>query len=106
MIEAPIKPDLDDPPMPFVEHLTELRQRLIMALSIWGAGTAVMYRYSGMLMSWLARPVGSIFFIAPTEAFHTRVKIALYGGFILSLPLILHQVWLFVARALDHKWRR
>jgi len=44
-------------------------------------------------------------FIAPAEAFHTRVKVGLYGGFLLTLPLLLHQVWLFVARALDRKWR-
>src|SRR5207302_987801 len=43
---------------------------------------------------------------APAEAFHTRFKLAFYGGFLLTLPLLLHQVWLFVGRAFAKTWRR
>lgn len=105
MIETPAKV-LDDPPMPFVDHLVELRRRLVLALLILAAGTAVAFRFSGPFLSWLARPVGQLVFIAPTEAFYTRLKVALYGGFLLTLPLLLHQAWLFVARALDRRFRR
>ena len=107
MIETPVLPELlEDPPMPFTEHLVELRRRLIASLLILGAAAAVTFHYSGSFLSWLARPVGHLIFLAPTEAFYTRLKVALYGGFILGLPLILHQAWLFVGRAIDRRWRR
>lgn len=107
MLEALAAPELaEDPPMPFTDHLIELRQRLIQSLVILACGTAVMFYFSGALLDWLARPVGELVFIAPAEAFHTRMKLATYGGFLLTLPLLLHQVWLFVARAFDQRWRR
>ncbi len=92
--------------MPFSDHLVELRQRLITSLIIWGAGSALAFAYSERLLERLARPVGQLVFIAPAEAFHTRIKLALYGGLLLTLPFLLHQVWLFVARAMDQRWRR
>ncbi len=92
--------------MPFTEHLVELRRRIIWALSIWGAGSALAFYYSDKFLDWLARPVGQLVFIAPAEAFHTRIKLALYCGVLITLPLLLHQVWLFTARALDRRWRR
>lgn len=107
MIDAPARFErLDDPPMPLFDHLIELRKRLIISLLILGAGSAVAFRYSGELLTWLARPVGQLVFIAPTEAFYTRLKVAVFAGFALTLPLILHQAWLFTARALDRRWRR
>lgn len=105
-VETVIVPEvIDDPAMPFTEHLVELRRRIIAALIIWGAGSALAFEYSDKFLDWLARPVGQLVFIAPAEAFHTRIKLALYCGFILTLPLLLHQVWLFTARALDRRWR-
>lgn len=106
MIETPVRPVPDDPPMPFVDHLIELRRRLIASVAILAAGTVLMFRFSGPLLSWLARPAGQLVFIAPTEAFYTRLKVALYGGFILAFPLLVHQAWLFGARALDRRLRR
>jgi len=109
VIEAPVRRLIgaaEDRPMPFHEHLIELRQRLIQSLLILLAGSAAAYFYSQRFLDWLARPVGSLVFIAPAEAFHTRCKLAFYGGFLLTLPLLLHQVWLFVARAFDKRWRR
>ena len=97
---------VEDPPLPLMEHLLELRRRLIVSLLLVACGAAVSFYYSGVLLSWLARPVGGLVFISPMEAFHTRMKLALYGGFFLSLPLLLHQVWLFTARALEPRWRR
>ncbi|MBI3551039.1 MAG: twin-arginine translocase subunit TatC [Elusimicrobia bacterium] len=106
-VETAMTPELvDDPPMPFTDHLVELRRRLIQSLLIWGAGSALAFEYSDRFLDRLARPVGQLVFIAPAEAFHTRIKLALYGGLLLTLPLLLHQVWLFTARALDRRWRR
>lgn len=106
MIDALIPEVLEDRPMPFHAHLVELRERVIWSLVILGAGAALVYQFSGELLSWLAKPAGQLVFIAPAEAFHTRMKVGLYGGFLLTLPLLLHQVWLFVARAMSRAWRR
>lgn len=95
----------DDPPLPLSEHLIELRRRVIAALLALGAGAAVVYPFSGTLLSWLALPAGGLVFTAPTEAFFTRLKVACFGGFIAVLPVILYQAWLFVARAVAPAWR-
>ena len=108
MIEAPVRRllgEADDRPMPFHEHLVELRQRIIQSLIILGVGSAIAFYFSQGFLDWLARPVGQLVFIAPAEAFHTRFKVAFYGGFLLTLPLLLHQLWLFVARAFNKNWR-
>lgn len=107
VLEAvPIVAALEDRKMPIAAHLVELRRRLITGLLIWGAGSALAFLYSARLLDFLARPVGSLVFTAPAEAFQTQVRLALYGGFLLSLPLLLHQLWLFTARALAPAWRR
>lgn len=105
--EMALTPELiEDPAVPFTDHLIELRSRIIASLLILGAGSLVAFYFSDKFLDWLAKPVGQLVFIAPAEAFHTRIKLACYGGFLLTLPLLLHQVWLFVARALPRVWRR
>ena len=109
MIDAPIlRPivgERDAHPMPLVEHLAELQRRLLWSLLILAVGSIVVFHFSGVALAWLARPVGTLVFIAPTEAFYTRCRVAVFGGFALTLPLLLHQVWLFAARAVDQRWR-
>ena len=98
--------ELEDREMTLVEHLDELRTRLIRALVAVALGTAVAWSWSGEFLSWLARPAGGLVFLAPTEAFFTRFKVAMLGGFLLALPVVLHQVWAFTARALGERVRR
>ncbi|MDE2293083.1 MAG: twin-arginine translocase subunit TatC, partial [Elusimicrobia bacterium] len=96
----------EDREMPLVEHLVELRSRLIVSLLGVGAGTLVVWFWTGELLTWLARPVGGLVFLHPTEAFFARFKLAAYGGFLLALPLVLYEAWAFTARALGVKVRR
>lgn len=97
---------IEDPRQPLVEHLTELRRRLIVSLAVLAAGTAAAWSWSGELLSWLVRPAAPLYFSAPTDAFYTRLKVAVFGGFLLTLPLLLHQAWLFIARALPAEGRK
>jgi sec-independent protein translocase protein TatC len=101
----PIVGEQEDRTMPLVEHLAELRARLIWSLAILGAGSLFVFHHSGEVLRWLAKPVGELVFVAPTEAFYTRCRVAVFGGFALTLPLLLHQAWLFAARALSREWR-
>lgn len=96
---------LDDPELPVVEHLIELRRRLIYSLCALAAASAASYRWSGEILSWLARPAGGLVFSAPAEAFYMRLKIAGAAGLVLTLPFVLHQAWLFVAPALERRMR-
>ena len=102
----PVPAVLEDRAEPLTSHLIELRRRLIYCLAYWGAGSVLCYGWSGRLLAWLARRAGGVVFTMPTEAFMVRLKAAAFLGFLAFLPLILHQVWLFVARALNPGLRR
>lgn len=98
--------EIIDREMPLTEHLEELRGRLIRCLLSLAVGTAVAWAWSGDFLSWLARPVGGLVFLTPTEAFFTRLKTAMYGGFLLTLPILLHQAWGFTAVAMGRGLKR
>jgi len=96
----------EDLPMPLFAHLEELRKRLMASLLILAVGTGVCFFYSQSFIEWLARPAGSLFFLSPLEAFQTRLKVSLFGGFLATMPLLFHQAWLFVRPALNQKARK
>ncbi|MCX5794547.1 MAG: twin-arginine translocase subunit TatC [Elusimicrobia bacterium] len=104
---AGVRPEPErDPSEPLTDHIIELRRRLVFCLAYWCAGTVLCYGASGKLLTWLARSAGGVVFTLPTEAFMVRLKTAAFTGLLASLPLILHQVWLFVARAFSPGLRR
>ncbi len=86
-----------------VEHLGELRARLIVVAVALAAGFAVGYGFHHQLIDWLnqalpahrRKPVT----LGVTEPFMTSLKISLYAGFALALPVILWQIWSFLAPA-------
>jgi sec-independent protein translocase protein TatC len=95
-----------DRPMTIIEHLEELRRRLLIALAALGVGAAVSFVYVDRLLAFLIRPVGRLVFLAPTEAFFVRVKVALLAGVFLSLPVLLYQLWRFISVGLTPSERR
>ena len=96
-----------DDKLPFTDHLDELRHRLIVSLVGVGLGFAVSYGFSQQLLLLLQRPMPTrLVFIAPTEAFLVNLKVAFYAGLFLSVPLLLFQVWKFVAPGLYEHERR
>ena len=96
-----------DDKLPFTDHLDELRHRLIISLVGIGLGFAIAYGFSQQLLLLLQRPMPTrLVFIAPTEAFFVNLKVAFYAGLFLSVPLLLFQVWKFVAPGLYEHERR
>ena len=97
-----------DTPMPLTAHLAELRQRLIWCLLALCAGFIVCYFFSDKIVAALQSPptlVGRpvkvpLQIIAPAEAFMTYIKVGLIAGLFLVLPVILYQLWKFVAPGL------
>jgi sec-independent protein translocase protein TatC len=96
-----------DDKLPFTDHLDELRHRLIISVIGIGVGFAISYAFSQQILLLLQRPMPTrLIFIAPTEAFFVNLKVALYAGLFLSIPLILFQIWKFVAPGLYEHERR
>jgi sec-independent protein translocase protein TatC len=87
------------------EHLEELRGRLFVVLGAVVLGTVVAYVFHDHVLNWLNRPLPadhhrlSTFGVA--EPFTVTLTVSLYAGFVLALPVIIWQVWLFFAPALD-----
>lgn len=91
----------------FFSHLEELRRRLIISMLAWVVGFAACYNYSQELFEIISKPVrgslpqgSSLVFIHATEPFFAYLKISAVAGFLLVLPIILWQIWAFVAPAL------
>lgn len=103
LLEAPTR---EDTPRPFLSHLDELRKRVMTSVAILASGAAIGFYFSGSILSFLARPVGYLVFMNPTEAFFTRLEVATFSSLIATLPLILYQAYLFVAPALSGAWRK
>ena len=92
--------------MGLMEHLTELRKRILFALYGIMLATCVTYSYSQFVFTILNQPVTIAFPNAqligtgPAEAFIIRIKVALFSGIILASPWIFFQLWKFVAPGL------
>ena len=83
-----------------VGHLSELRKRLIIMAVAVVIGTCISYYYVDFLLEILLKPAGKLYYMKPTEAFFTYMKVSIVGGLIIAAPIILHQIWLFVKPAL------
>ena len=97
--------DINDKEMPLLEHLAELRRRLI-----WSAGTffvafIICYHFAPRIYEFLAAPLAhaleargekpQLIYTALYEAFFTYVKVAFWAAMLLSFPVIASQVWKF-----------
>jgi sec-independent protein translocase protein TatC len=96
--------------MPLVDHLAELRRRLIVSLVALGLASLVGWLLEPRLLDLLIAPLrqqtgAPLRFIALGDAFFIRIKIALIVGAMVSLPVILWQAWLFIAPGLTRRER-
>lgn len=93
-----------DDKMPFMEHLGELRVRIVRSLIAVLIGLVIAFPASQYIMDFLARPIrntgNTLVFLAVTEAFWVKMKVALFAGLFLASPAILWQVWRFVSPGL------
>ncbi|HEX5816657.1 MAG TPA: twin-arginine translocase subunit TatC [Methylomirabilota bacterium] len=98
-----------DDKMPFMEHLGELRVRIMRSLYAVLVGLVIAFPFSERITEFLMRPVTTLghklVFTAPAEAFWVQMKVALITGVFISAPGILWQVWAFIAPGL-HKHER
>ena len=87
-----------------VEHLTELRTRLVVSLLAVGVAFAFTYAFRKTLIEWLRAPVPGQYeltTLSPGEPFMTSFTVALYGALALALPVLVWQLWGFLAPAFE-----
>jgi len=87
--------------MPLLDHLEELRSRLLVSL-----GTVLLlsiggYFVSDRVLDFLIRPVGKVYFTGVAEAFAVKLKIALFFGLFAASPVVFYQAWRFIAPGLS-----
>jgi len=93
-----------------VEHLGELRARLIVSLAALAVGFGIAYAFHGRLLDWLNRPLPAQLdkpvTFSPIEPFATSVWVSIWAGMLLALPIILWQLWAFLAPAVEEHRQR
>jgi sec-independent protein translocase protein TatC len=98
--------------MSFLEHLGELRKRILWSLVAVLGGLVIALNFTDRLMKFVRRPFDAaipgtkLVFLTPTEAFWVYMKVALIAGCVLALPFVLYQIWGFVAPGLHTHERR
>jgi sec-independent protein translocase protein TatC len=89
------------PGMSLMEHLDELRKRLLRAVAYLLIGFAVAYAFHERLYGYIQKPLDdlniSLNYTHPTDPLNLYLKTALVGGAILASPFILYQLWLFIS---------
>jgi sec-independent protein translocase protein TatC len=102
----------DEKRMTVLEHLEELRRVLIISLLAWGVATVVGFVLSGYMVNLLLVPVHKVignhplYFTGPIDKFLLYFKVGLVTGLVLASPIILWQLWTFIAPGLRRSERR
>jgi sec-independent protein translocase protein TatC len=98
------------PGMSLMEHLDELRRRIVHSAIYLAIGFGLVWIFRNRFVSVIQAPLNkigkSLVFTHPMDALNLQLQVALVGGAIVASPLILYQVWLFIAPGLYQKERR
>jgi sec-independent protein translocase protein TatC len=107
--------DLDDRQMPLLDHLVELRNRLMYAAAAIMVGFMVCYFFADHIYGFLVKPLADLYqgqtgrrmiYTGLTEAFFTYVQVAFWAGTFLAFPFVATQLWLFIAPGLYRNEKR
>ncbi len=99
----------DEKVMTLVDHLSELRNRIVVVIVAVAIGTAVGFWLAGRIIAFLKAPLQidkPLVFTGLGDAFFINLKIALVFGIIVAMPVILYEVWAFVSPGLTQRERR
>jgi len=102
--------EIDDSSAPLIEHLAELRNRLIHSVVAFIVGMVICFTVATPIFNFLTQPLCAVLadrgqdcdliFISPQEGFFVAIKVSLLGGLMLAFPYIALQMWRFVAPGL------
>lgn len=104
------------PSMSFLEHLEELRRRIIYSILAVGGGFLVAWGFSDRIFTVMQQPIMEalqrhgmeerLVYLSPIEPFNMYLKIGLLGGVFLASPVVLYQVWMFISPGLYRQEKR
>jgi sec-independent protein translocase protein TatC len=112
MSDTKTEDPIDDKPMPLLDHLLELRTRLMWSIVAFFVAFLVCYYFSAQIYSFLAKPLADVLkaqggqdaphliYTQLYEAFFTHIKLAMFGALFVAFPVIASQLWLFIAPGL------
>jgi sec-independent protein translocase protein TatC len=93
-----------------VEHLGELRTRLIVSLAAIAVAFIVTYVFHGRILDWLNRPLPDAYqkptTLSPVEPFTTSIWVSLWAALVIALPIVFWQLWAFLAPAFAEHYQR
>ncbi|MDJ0979874.1 MAG: twin-arginine translocase subunit TatC [Erythrobacter sp.] len=100
--------DIDESKAPLLDHLVELRTRLVRSVAALVIAFAVCLYFADPILGFLVQPLrdafpegeGQLIFTKLPEVFFVELKVALFAGFMMSFPIIANQLWAFVAPGL------
>lgn len=106
--------DIDESQAPLLDHLIELRTRLLRCVYALALGFAVSFYFADEIFGFLVRPLteafpageGKLIYTKLYEAFFVELKVALFAAFFMSFPIIANQLWAFVAPGLYAKEKK
>lgn len=104
--------------MPFLDHLEELRWRLIKSIVAVVISAIAIYFFSDKVLALLIKPyndaaaqlnkpnIQSLIFLTPTGGFMVRIKLSVFAGLLVALPIIFYQLWQFIVPGLLEKEKK
>lgn len=111
--EPPELDDVDEPDlategrMSFLDHLDELRRRIVAAVIAVTVGFLIAFAFIGRIFDFVMRPLkellpqqATLIYTEPTEAFLLQIKMAALAGLFMAMPVVLWQVWRFISPGL------
>lgn len=98
-------PDIDDSKAPLIDHLIELRTRLLWSIGAILIAFFICFAFAEQIFALLVRPLAAagqdkVIFTQVFEAFFVKVRVAFFGALMLSFPVVATQMWRFVAPGL------
>ncbi|MGB3738126.1 MAG: twin-arginine translocase subunit TatC [Pontixanthobacter sp.] len=106
--------DIDETQAPLLDHLVELRGRLVRCVLALAVGFGIGLFFADEIYGFLVRPLeaafppgeGRLIYTQLYEAFFVELKVALFAGFCLTFPIIANQLWAFIAPGLYAKEKK
>ena len=118
-VAASASGDSEKEPMPtmgFLDHLEELRKRIVYSIVAVAVGTGLSWGYRERIYAVMQRPImdalrhhglaEKLVYLNPTDPFNLYLKIAMLAGLFLTSPFVLYQVWMFISPGLYRNEKR
>src|SRR5580693_4972305 len=104
------------PAMSFLDHLEELRRRIIYSIVAIAVGFFACWGYAEKIVGWMQKPImealkrngmaQTLVYLNPTDPFNLYLKIGFMAGIFVSCPVVLYQVWMFISPGLYRNEKR